>query len=155
MKHVELKLPKNYVKPVSKWDNVYSAVGAAVTLIEKAGFPETKKIPTTFELGSRSALVFLSMLYIECKKDIEDDLTMPEKHLDDIMSVLSTTQPEVILIAASRLEKYIKIADGISRLKRKLRRDERLVLALVEKFVPLWNNLEAIPYSMNPTIPRG
>ena len=154
MTHFELRLPKNCVRAVSKWDNVYSAICAAVLLIEKTSFPESKKIPTTFELGSRSALVFLSMVYVECKKDMGEELSAPEKHLDDIMNTLSKTQPEIMQIAASRIRKYVEIADTISILKRRLRRDERLVLALVEKFVPLWNSMEDVPYSLKTSIPR-
>lgn len=155
MELFELSLPKNYLKPVSKWDNVYSAVCAAVKLIEKSGYLETKTIPTTFALGSRSALVFLSMVYIECKKDMGEELTAPEKQLDSMTTEIIKNQPGILVVAGSRIKKYIELADSISRVKRVLRKDERLLLMLVEKFVPLWNSLEALPYSLNATTSRG
>lgn len=154
MIHKQLKLPTNGFRPVSKWDNVYSAICAALALVEKSGFYESGRIPTSFALGSRSALVFLSFMFIECKKDMEEPLTPPEEHLNEKLIAIMKVQPGIVALAASRLDKYMKLADNLSKSKKKFRRDERLLLVLVESFVPLWNSMEALPYSMTWTAPR-
>jgi len=137
-------------------DTIDAAVYAAARLVCTPEFERDPDLAKCQHTAYRSALVGLSVLYVESKADLGDEeLSESESILYECINRAERKYPGTLYYMSTKTMRYFETVSKTKALSRVLRRDERLLLLIAGEYKAMQKGMEEKPFRCYPPKKEG